>query len=100
MCGLILNASLTDLQMCVAMNDLEYVRRSLTLLPDELQIEAVMEAIRTTGDLSTQWRDAVQSLLDSATNQLHNDIMMIINRIGFKVFIVHVFKRFTSSKMN
>lgn len=74
--------------MCVAMNDLEYVRRSVTLLPDELQIEAVLEAVRETGDLSTQWRDNIQALLDSATNQLHSDIFLIINRIGVKVSLV------------
>lgn len=67
------------------MNDLEYVRRSLSLLPDELQIEAVLEAVRATGDHSSQWRDNIQALLDSATSQLHTDIMLIINRIGVKV---------------
>lgn len=67
------------------MNDLEYVRRSVTLLPDELQVEAVLEAVDAAGDHSTQWRDNITQLLDSATNQLLADVMMIINRIGVKV---------------
>ncbi|KAG8306648.1 hypothetical protein J6590_042432 [Homalodisca vitripennis] len=71
--------------MCVAMNDLEYVRRSLSLLPDELQVEAVLDAVRAAGDHSTQWRDNIQGLLDSATHQLNSDISLIINRIGVKM---------------
>ncbi|XP_054287830.1 BAI1-associated protein 3-like [Macrosteles quadrilineatus] len=72
-------------EMCVAMNDLEYVRRSVTLLPDELQVEAVLEAVDAAGDHSTQWRDNITQLLDSATHQLLADVMMIINRIGVKM---------------
>lgn len=71
--------------MCVAMNDLEYVRRSLTLLPDELQIEAVLDAVVATGDTSSQWRENILALLDSAINQLQCDITLIINRVGFRV---------------
>lgn len=74
--------------MCVAMNDLEYVRRSVSLLPDELQLEAVLEVVEAAGDHTGQWREAMMSLLESCTNQLQSDVMHIITRIGVKVSIV------------
>ncbi|KAL1129161.1 hypothetical protein AAG570_013692 [Ranatra chinensis] len=76
-------------EMCVAMNDLEYVRRSVSLLPDEMGLETVLEAVEAAAPLGggdkSQWRDAIQALLDQATNQLEADIMMVITRIGVKM---------------
>lgn len=77
--------------MCVAMNDLEYVRRSLTLIPDEVNLETVLEAVEAAAEASGggqdrgQWRAALSSFMDRATNQLEADIMMIITRLGVKV---------------
>ncbi|XP_039285685.1 BAI1-associated protein 3 isoform X2 [Nilaparvata lugens] len=72
-------------EMCVAMNDLEYVRRSVSLLPDELQLEAVLEVIEAAGDRSGQWRDAMMATLETTTQQLQADVMAIIGRIGVKM---------------
>lgn len=76
--------------MCVAMNDLEYVRRSLTLIPDEVNLESVLEAVEAAAEASCgqdrgQWRAALSSFMDHSTNQLEADIMMIITRLGVKV---------------
>jgi hypothetical protein len=70
------------------MNDLEYVRRSVSLLPDEVSLETVLEAVEAAappGGDTNQWRDAIQALMDRAINQLEADIMMVITRIGVKV---------------
>ncbi|XP_066902110.1 BAI1-associated protein 3 isoform X2 [Halyomorpha halys] len=78
-------------EMCVAMNDLEYVRRSLTLIPDEVNLETVLEAVEAAAEASGggqdrgQWRAALSSFMDRATNQLEADIMMIITRLGVKM---------------
>lgn len=74
--------------MCVAMNDLEYVRRTISLIPDEVQIETVLEAVEAAAGETAdreQWRRAITALMDQAVNQLEADIMMVITRIGVKV---------------
>ncbi|KAF6203098.1 hypothetical protein GE061_003513, partial [Apolygus lucorum] len=74
--------------MCVAMNDLEYVRRTVSLIPDEVQMETVLEAVEAAAGPAVerdQWRTAVTSLLDQAVQQLEADITMIITRLGVKM---------------
>ncbi|XP_072156728.1 BAI1-associated protein 3 isoform X1 [Bemisia tabaci] len=75
----------TSDEVCTAVNDLEYVRRGLTVLPDELQIEEILDAVEQTGDTTNRWRDAMYALLDTTINQLEADVLLIITRIGMKM---------------
>lgn len=73
------------------MNDLEYVRRTITMIPDDVGLETVLEAVEEaaaasgSGSDRGQWRAALCAFTDRATNQLEADIMMIITRLGVKV---------------
>ncbi|XP_024086156.1 BAI1-associated protein 3 isoform X2 [Cimex lectularius] len=75
-------------EMCVAMNDLEYVRRTISLIPDEVGMETVLEAVEAAagpGVKKDQWRKAITAILDQAVNQLEADITMVITRLGVKM---------------
>ena len=53
----------------------------------QVGLETVLEAVEAAappGGDTNQWRDAIQALMDRATNQLEADIMMVITRIGVK----------------
>jgi hypothetical protein len=79
------------LQMCVTVNDLEYVRRSLSVLGAELHVEAVLEAVEAaTGDAGKQqWRQALYAMLEGAINQLEARALQVINRVAAKVSHYH-----------
>ena len=75
------------LQMCVTVNDLEYVRRSLSVLGAELHVETILEAVEAaTGDAGRQqWRQALYAMLEGAINQLEARDLQVINRVAAKV---------------
>jgi len=75
------------LQMCVTVNDLEYVRRSLSVLGAELHVETILEAVEAaTGDAGRQqWRQALYAMLEGAINQLEARALQVINRVAAKV---------------
>ena len=75
------------LQMCVTVNDLEYVRRSLSVLGAELHVETILEAVEVaTGDAGRQqWRQALYAMLEGAINQLEARALQVINRVAAKV---------------
>jgi len=73
--------------MCVTVNDLEYVRRSLSVLGAELHVETILEAVEAaTGDAGRQqWRQALYAMLEGAINQLEARDLQVINRVAAKV---------------
>jgi hypothetical protein len=86
-CGPYIACRVTVLQMCVTVNDLEYVRRSLSVLGAELHVETILEAVdAATGDAGRQqWRQALYAMLEGAINQLEARALQVINRVAAKV---------------
>lgn len=80
----------TILQMCVAINGLEYVRRWLLKLGEELLVEKLLTALECqAGDSARmQWRNALTSPLEQTPGQMLLFINQIVSRIGTKVCIV------------
>ncbi|GLH13404.1 uncharacterized protein GBIM_17982 [Gryllus bimaculatus] len=74
-------------EMCVTVNDLEYVRRSLAALGTELHVDNILEAVEmATGDGNRQqWRNALYGILDGATTQLEARVLQIISRVAAKM---------------
>lgn len=71
--------------MCVTINDLEYVRRTLSLLPNELQLDTMLETIEAVDNDNFEYREEITSLLDTTINDLEAEITVIVSRIGVKV---------------
>lgn len=73
--------------MCVAINGLEYVRRWLLDLGDELRVEQILVALENQAGESVriQWRNALLTPLEQAPAQMLHYINQIISRIGAKV---------------
>jgi hypothetical protein len=90
-CALYSGGIVLMLQMCVTVNDLEYVRRSLSVLGAELHVEVVLEAVEAaTGDAGKQqWRQALYAMLEGAINQLEARALQVINRVAAKVRHYH-----------
>lgn len=86
-CALYSGCNVMVLQMCVTANDLEYVRRSLSVLGAELHVETVLEAVEAAiGDAGRQqWRQALYAMLEGAVNQLEARALQVINRVAAKV---------------
>jgi hypothetical protein len=86
-CGLYIGWVIMVSQMCVTVNDLEYVRRSLSVLGAELHVETVLEAVEAAiGDAGRQqWRQALYAMLEGAINQLEARALQVINRVAAKV---------------
>ncbi|XP_049958589.1 BAI1-associated protein 3 [Schistocerca serialis cubense] len=72
-------------EMCVTVNDLEYVRRWLAPLGTELQAEVVLEAVEAGSGGSQQWRTALYNMLDGAITQLEARALQVINRVAAKM---------------
>ncbi|XP_076667027.1 BAI1 associated protein 3 isoform X1 [Andrena cerasifolii] len=74
-------------QMCVAINGLEYVRRWLLDLGEELHVEKVLTALECqAGDSArVQWRHALTSPLEQTPGQMLLFINQIVSRIGTKM---------------
>lgn len=75
--------------MCVAINGLEYVRRWLLKLGEELLVEKLLTALECqAGDSARmQWRNALTSPLEQTPGQMLLFINQIVSRIGTKVCI-------------
>lgn len=73
--------------MCVAINGLEYVRRWLLDLGDELRVEQILVALENQAGESVrmQWRNALLTPLEQTPGQMLHYINQIISRIGAKV---------------
>ncbi|KZC11069.1 BAI1-associated protein 3 [Dufourea novaeangliae] len=76
-------------EMCVAINGLEYVRRWLMDLGEELQVEKLLLALESqAGDLArVQRRTALKSPLEQTPAQMLLFINQIVSRIGTKVSV-------------
>lgn len=74
-----------SIQMCVTLNDIEYVRRNLSLLPNELQLDPLLETIESADRENFECREEVSSLLDTTVNEMESQISMIVSYIGMKV---------------
>ncbi|XP_078053508.1 BAI1 associated protein 3 isoform X5 [Augochlora pura] len=74
-------------QMCVAINGLEYVRRWLMDLGEELHVEKLLMALESqAGDSArAQWRTALTSPLEQTPGQMLLFINQIVSRIGTKM---------------
>lgn len=73
--------------MCVAINGLEYVRRWLLTLGEELRVEQVLTALENQAGESArmQWRNALMTPLEQTPEQMLLFINQIVSRIGAKV---------------
>ncbi|KMQ96482.1 bai1-associated protein 3-like protein, partial [Lasius niger] len=74
-------------EMCVAVNGLEYVRRWLLDLGEELRVEHVLTALENqAGDsVRIQWRNALITPLEQTPEQMLLFINQIVSRIGAKM---------------
>ncbi|XP_043506389.1 BAI1-associated protein 3 isoform X3 [Frieseomelitta varia] len=74
-------------EMCVAVNGLEYVRRWLLKLGEELLVEKLLTALECqAGDSARmQWRTALTSPLEQTPGQMLLFINQIVSRIGTKM---------------
>ena len=70
--------------MCVAINGLEYVRRWLLNLGEELRIEEVLQSLEVNDSVRQQWRTALMTPLEQTPGQMLLFINQIISRIGSK----------------
>lgn len=73
--------------MCLAINGLEYVRRWLLDLGDELCVEQILAVLDTQANEAVrfQWRNALLTPLEQTPAQMLLYINQIISRIGAKV---------------
>lgn len=72
--------------MCVTVNDLEYVRRTLSLLPNELQLDTMLETIEAVDNENFECREEISAILDTTINDLESEIILVISRIRVKVW--------------
>lgn len=73
-------------QVCAALNDLEYVWRTIASMPDDLHLETVVSAVEASGEATAdQCRADVTSLLDPVFNQYGTYSMLIVGRIAVRV---------------
>lgn len=80
-----LNLQVSD-EMCVCVNDLEYVRRSLSNLGVSLGVEAVLDAVEAAEQSSTsEWRDALYGALEETQLTLEARALQVISRVGVRV---------------
>lgn len=77
----------TSFQMCVAINGLEYVRRWLLDLGEELRVEQILIALENQAGESVrlQWRNVLLTPLEQTPGQMLLFINQIVSRIGSKV---------------
>lgn len=73
--------------MCIAVNGLEYVRRWLLDLGEELRVEQILAALENQANESVrlQWRNALVTPLEQTPGQMLLFINQIVSRIGAKV---------------
>ncbi|XP_015609061.1 BAI1-associated protein 3 isoform X2 [Cephus cinctus] len=74
-------------EMCVAINGLEYVRRWLLNLGEELRVENVLASLegQASEAVRLQWRNALTLPLEQTPGQMLLFINQIISRIGSKM---------------
>ncbi|XP_034175454.1 BAI1 associated protein 3 isoform X2 [Osmia lignaria lignaria] len=74
-------------EMCVAINGLEYVRRWLLDLGEELHVEKLLTALECQAGESArmQWRTALTTPLEQTPGQMLLFINQIVSRIGTKM---------------
>ncbi|VVC39810.1 Mammalian uncoordinated homology 13, subgroup, domain 2,Mammalian uncoordinated homology 13, domain 2,C2 [Cinara cedri] len=76
----------TSDEVCVVLNDLEYVWRTVASMPDDLHLETVVSAVEATGEATAeQCRADVNSLLDPVFNQYETYSMLIVSRIAIRM---------------
>ncbi|XP_011338409.1 BAI1-associated protein 3 isoform X3 [Ooceraea biroi] len=74
-------------QMCIAINGLEYVRRWLLNVGEELHVEQILIALESqAGDsIRSPWRNALLTPLEQTPGQMLLFINQIVSRIGSKM---------------
>uniref|UniRef100_T1IR75 C2 domain-containing protein n=1 Tax=Strigamia maritima TaxID=126957 RepID=T1IR75_STRMM len=79
-------------QLCIAINDMEHVRSSLRILPQELEFEAIIQAVdKSQGEVGgRQCRVAFESVLSSAIEDVENQIFKVVGHIGEKASLAMV----------
>ncbi|XP_025193246.1 BAI1-associated protein 3 isoform X2 [Melanaphis sacchari] len=76
----------TSDEVCAALNDLEYVWRTVASMPNDLHLETVVSAVEATGEATAdQCRADVTSLLDPVFSQYDTYSMMIVGRIAVRM---------------
>jgi len=81
--------------MCVAINGLEYVRRWLLDLGEELRVEQIFIALENQAgeSIRLQWRNALLTPLEQTPGQMLLFINQIVSRIGSKVRCYQIDKK-------
>lgn len=74
-------------QLCLTINNIEHVRKSLKALPEELGFQEVLKAVeKAEGDIyGTQCRNALNNMLQSADDDVTNKIISVVHRVGEKM---------------
>ncbi|XP_043289714.1 BAI1-associated protein 3 isoform X2 [Venturia canescens] len=72
-------------EMCVAINGLEYVRRWLLNLGEELRVEEIIVSLDVNDTVRQQWRTALVTPLEQTPGQMRLFINQIISRMGSKM---------------
>lgn len=72
--------------MCISVNDLEYVRRFLNMVGTSLSVEPILEAVEASnGENPSQWREALYGMLEETRLTLEARAMQIMSKMGTKV---------------
>eukprot|EP00118_Oscarella_pearsei_P012338 m.90077 g.90077 ORF g.90077 m.90077 type:complete len:1167 (+) comp36639_c0_seq15:88-3588(+) len=72
-------------QLCITLNNVEYVRTNMLLLPVKLNWERTLQDLGSglgRGNASSQGRETLRTLLASADEDLENEIIVVIEKIG------------------
>lgn len=77
-------------EMCISVNDLEYVRRFLNTVGTSLSVESILDAVESTcSENPSQWRDALYGLLEETKLNLEARALQIMSKMGTKVGHTH-----------
>lgn len=75
--------------MCISVNDLEYVRRFLNMVATSLSVEPILDAVEAANcENPSQWRDALYGVLEETRLTLEARAMQIMSRMGVKVISI------------
>ncbi|KAK6630949.1 hypothetical protein RUM44_003121 [Polyplax serrata] len=73
-------------EMCISVNDLEYVRRFLNTVGTSLSVESILDAVESTcSENPSQWRDALYGLLEETKLNLEARALQIMSKMGTKM---------------
>ena len=75
------------MQLCIAINNIEQVRRYLSSLPQQLDYERVLDGVLIEhGSVGVeQCKQTIHTMLSSADEDMLNVIAKVVKRVGFKM---------------